>query len=641
MPAITNIQAILRHVVAGSTNGFVEITVNSDSNAFYGSKYNSGGTSLSYGHHHGAIMALKALGIPIHATGLWGPGSNQGQGISTPGLSFSMTAGVNPAPEYGKETLASIASGATPTITTNNNHGLATGESVVLENTGASAVNGTKVVTVTGAKTFTITTTSSGATTNTGTFYNSKFAGFADDIPSLSGGFIQRPCFIADTAMSGSGLFNNGPTIRVSNHVPITAATVTRGGEYVSWYGWYGCNLNWQLGYLNFITGSSFTGACSLRPDVCYESGASLKTWSAIDMKSAAATQWARTNLSLLASEWTDRATTKTITSITKAAAAVVTTSASHGLSTGDLVYIKNSNSSTSIDGYQTVTNLTATTFSVPVDTSGGASAGTSGTMYVISRSLNFRYGRNLTGTSGGPGLLGYTRVTRATNIDGTTCDNGFAVNLFMWRGGGTVATGGAADVRTDSTTGYAALTSTHRDRYATELFARADAAGKRRMVIEFLDFGVNDAGASATKANYKSGMLALIQNRRAFWSAVGADVAFLIAGAQPYSMDGNTGGTGNEVREGYNRLYDTACKELAAENPDVCAFSWVDAGIDSQVISAVNGYAAGATPVSGSTIEVHMSGAGYELFHATMWGAVFNAVSQATFPNLPIRNRK
>src|SRR5664279_2837536 len=70
-------------------------------------------------------------------------------------------------------------------------------------------------------------------------------------------------------------------------------------------------------------------------------------------------------------------AAVSTITANTKAAASVVTTAAAHGLTSGESVTIAGSNSTTTINGVRVVTVLSATTFSVPVDTSGGASAGT------------------------------------------------------------------------------------------------------------------------------------------------------------------------------------------------------------------------------------------------------------------------
>jgi len=59
----------------------------------------------------------------------------------------------------------------------------------------------------------------------------------------------------------------------------------------------------------------------------------------------------------------------------------VVTTTANHGLRSGETVTIAGGNSTVSIDGARVVTVTGLTTFTVPVDTSGGASAGTAGTV--------------------------------------------------------------------------------------------------------------------------------------------------------------------------------------------------------------------------------------------------------------------
>jgi hypothetical protein len=70
-----------------------------------------------------------------------------------------------------------------------------------------------------------------------------------------------------------------------------------------------------------------------------------------------------------------------TILGNTKAAASVVQTNAVHGMATGDSVTIAGSNSTVSIDGNWPITYVDPTHFSVPVDTSGGASAGNAGTV--------------------------------------------------------------------------------------------------------------------------------------------------------------------------------------------------------------------------------------------------------------------
>ena len=65
------------------------------------------------------------------------------------------------------------------------------------------------------------------------------------------------------------------------------------------------------------------------------------------------------------------------ITSHTAAAAAVVTTPVPHGLTTGDIVVISSVHSAgATINGQRTVTVVSTTTFSVPVDTTSGAGTG-------------------------------------------------------------------------------------------------------------------------------------------------------------------------------------------------------------------------------------------------------------------------
>ena len=71
---------------------------------------------------------------------------------------------------------------------------------------------------------------------------------------------------------------------------------------------------------------------------------------------------------------------TLTITGITQAAAAVVTTSAPHGLATGDAVLIYGTTAMLQIAGeVYTVTVLSTTTFSINVNSSGFAAAATAG----------------------------------------------------------------------------------------------------------------------------------------------------------------------------------------------------------------------------------------------------------------------
>lgn len=69
-------------------------------------------------------------------------------------------------------------------------------------------------------------------------------------------------------------------------------------------------------------------------------------------------------------------------TFVTKAAAAVVTTASPHGLQTGDAVLLYGTTSMLQISGQvYTVTVLSTTTFSIPVNSSGFASAATAGFM--------------------------------------------------------------------------------------------------------------------------------------------------------------------------------------------------------------------------------------------------------------------
>lgn len=90
------------------------------------------------------------------------------------------------------------------------------------------------------------------------------------------------------------------------------------------------------------------------------------------------------------------------ITSNSQANPTVVTTPVPHGLTTGDKVLIAgNSGSSPAINGERTVTVLSTTTFSVPVDTSAGA-GGTGGT-FVKADSAN--------------GAAGYLQVSACTGF--------------------------------------------------------------------------------------------------------------------------------------------------------------------------------------------------------------------------------
>jgi len=76
--------------------------------------------------------------------------------------------------------------------------------------------------------------------------------------------------------------------------------------------------------------------------------------------------------------------TVRSISANSAANPTVVTTTAAHGYKTGDTVVISGSNSATTINGSRVVTVISATTFSVPVDCTGGA--GTAGSVYNTSQ---------------------------------------------------------------------------------------------------------------------------------------------------------------------------------------------------------------------------------------------------------------
>jgi len=86
------------------------------------------------------------------------------------------------------------------------------------------------------------------------------------------------------------------------------------------------------------------------------------------------------------------------ITSASKAANCVVTTTVPHGYTTGQIIWIAgNSLTGTVINGQRTVTVIDTTSFSIAVNTSGSGGAGTGGTV-VKANSLN--------------GAVGYLQVT-------------------------------------------------------------------------------------------------------------------------------------------------------------------------------------------------------------------------------------
>jgi hypothetical protein len=94
------------------------------------------------------------------------------------------------------------------------------------------------------------------------------------------------------------------------------------------------------------------------------------------------------------------------ITSNTQASPTVITTPVPHGLTTGNVIVIGgNTGSNASINGERTVTVISSTTFSVPVNcTTAGGTGGT----FVVANSLN-----------GGAGYLEVTASTGFTNFVG------------------------------------------------------------------------------------------------------------------------------------------------------------------------------------------------------------------------------
>lgn len=101
------------------------------------------------------------------------------------------------------------------------------------------------------------------------------------------------------------------------------------------------------------------------------------------------------------------------ITSASKAATCVVTTTVPHGRATGDIVFISgNSLAGPAINGEQTITVTGLSTFTVAVDTSGSTGAGTGG-KFVRANS-----------TGGGAGYQQATALTGFTNYVGKLRDS-------------------------------------------------------------------------------------------------------------------------------------------------------------------------------------------------------------------------
>jgi len=113
--------------------------------------------------------------------------------------------------------------------------------------------------------------------------------------------------------------------------------------------------------------------------------------------------------------------TVRTINAISVAAAAVVTTSAAHGYVTGDTVVISGTNSTPVIDGSRVVTVLSATTFSVPVTTSG--SPGSAGSVYNTSQPSIAEDSNYVIQPFGNTGTLNLNTFALAKAFWGTTED--------------------------------------------------------------------------------------------------------------------------------------------------------------------------------------------------------------------------
>lgn len=104
---------------------------------------------------------------------------------------------------------------------------------------------------------------------------------------------------------------------------------------------------------------------------------------------------------------------TVAVSSVSQASPAVVTTAAPHNLNTGDLVRLTNVTGMTQISGLDfTVTVTGATTFTIPLDTSGFATPGSAGAMRKLQPPLYVPELRVITSiTAASPGV-----VTTATN---------------------------------------------------------------------------------------------------------------------------------------------------------------------------------------------------------------------------------
>lgn len=621
MPGSITGTAAMAMFAYGVSKGCVNIFVVADSNGLFGSRVNSSASTLSLGHTYGIEAALDAFKLPIFATGVFGTGN----GIATPGVSVpAASSGLLPQPIYGKPAIASIGTGTSPTITTANNHNYTSGHVVNHSNTQTTPpVDGDFAVTVTGATTYTITpgfNVTAGSTAK-GTHCLAIYKLYADDIPSLSGGFIWKASFIPDVGVTSIGMSTNGMAVRLGGHFQPTANYNPDLGSFSQWYG---KDLKYQVGYVNVPGATSSVAGNTTNPytltvDAYYEgsSTTTFRTWTLKMNDNAKPAGWNVASFDLLASDWSEVQLSRSITSCATGNPGTVNLSANHFVSSGTSVRLRGTACTPVIDGIiEAAAGTTGAVLTVPVNITAAGPTNT-GTFELLSRSVGFRLCSNaarLTTQSGGPGVVSYQRVVCPAYT------TGFAVNNIMWRGGGTVGTGSANNILLDAVNGFAAMTDAQLINYFNFAFAYSDSLGQRRKAIFVVPLGVNDAQAAiqASKANWKSGMASMLDHLKAKCALANVEATFVIVGAQPLSEISNAGGIGNEVRESYNRLYDTGAKELAAARTDTSAFSWVDAGVTAQQISRVQGFAPaldGSNPTASSVADVHMALFGYRGF--------------------------
>lgn len=118
---------------------------------------------------------------------------------------------------------------------------------------------------------------------------------------------------------------------------------------------------------------------------------------------------------------------TLTIDEITAAAAAVVRTTAAHGLLTGNWCYVASTDSTPNINGWRKVTYVDATHFSVAVTTSGAGTTGSCQPAYT-----NLGYNAEDVVVTGGT----VTKIELSTNDGANFTDTGLTAGLFHLRCG-------------------------------------------------------------------------------------------------------------------------------------------------------------------------------------------------------------